>query len=389
MLARMLIVVSILAAPALAQQPYQPPQTPVPPFPYEEAEVKVVSDVTGEEVTLAGALVIPGELDEGFESLANDDGRHPCVVLLTGSGSQDRNSKIALHKPFAVIADHLARRGIASLRLDDRGMGESEGQLALMTLEDLAKEALVRASFCAAHESIDPARIAIVGHSQGAVVGAMACAIDSEESSGIVDLCVMLAGFGCNGVELLREQNRALMEAGGMEAERIEKLVALHDAFLATLESGAPQVDVREALLNLARAQLLASREGGEIPEAQAKAVERVAERQSAAMVTPLMQSLASEEPAEWLGRVDQPVLALFAEFDLQVVAAPNAERIGAALEEGGNEDVTLVTLRGLNHLFQPTSTGLPSEYGIQPETFAPSALDTLSAWLIERFSDI
>jgi len=377
----------LLASPALAHP--QRPQTPQPPFPYKTTNVRVESIASGEPVTLAGTLVVPGELDEGIESLANDDGRMPCVVLLTGSGGQDRDETIAGHKPFAVIADHLARRGIASLRLDDRGVGESQGKLAETTLPELAGDALAAASFCAAHDSIDPGRIALVGHSEGAVVAAIACAMDSESGEGLIDACVMLAGFACNGLVLLSGQNRALLEAAGFEGERLERNIELHDAMIEALERGAGRAEVARRIRELAAVQMGFDPEGAEaIPQAQQAIIDQITESQSNALTAPIMRSMMREEPTEWLEKVEQPVLAIFGELDLQVLAGPNTERIRAAMRAGGNEAVTIVTLQGLNHLLQPAVTGLPHEYGMQAQTMAPAALDTLGSWLVEGFSE-
>lgn len=324
------------------------PQDPKPPFPY------VAEDVTYESggVTLAGTLTRP-----------NGDGPFPALLLLSGSGPQDRDEQIFGHRPFAVIADHLSRRGCAILRVDDRGVGKSTGRLADATMDDLAADALAGIRFLRARKEIDPKRLGILGHSEGAVVGPLAAT-----KSGKVRLLVLLAPPAVPGKEILYAQGEAIARASGVPPEGIERNRVMQTRIVETIIGASGADEARRELEAVI----------AEVPEAQRAS----ARAQIASFTSPNLKSFLAVDPQALLRKLRVPVLALFGEKDLQVLPSQNAGRLEAALRAAGNSDYRVRILPGLNHLFQPAKTGAPSEYAKIDETFSPAALDAIAEWL-------
>lgn len=324
------------------------PQDPKPPFPY------VAEDVTYESggVTLAGTLTRP-----------NGDGPFPALLLLSGSGPQDRDEQIFGHRPFAVIADHLSRRGCAILRVDDRGVGKSTGRLADATMDDLAADALAGIRFLRARREIDPKRLGILGHSEGAVVGPLAAT-----KSGKVRLLVLLAPPAVPGKEILYAQGEAIARASGVPPEGIERNRVMQTRIVETIIGASGPDEARRELEAVI----------AEVPEAQRAS----ARAQIASFTSPNLKSFLAVDPQALLRKLRVPVLALFGEKDLQVLPSQNAGRLEAALRAAGNSDYRVRILPGLNHLFQPAKTGAPSEYAKIDETFSPAALDAIAEWL-------
>lgn len=321
------------------------PQTPVPPFPYDSLEVAYDNEVDG--VRLAGTLTLP-----------QGPGPFPAALLVTGSGAQDRDETLLGHKPFLVLADYLTRQGIAVLRVDDRGVGGSTGDLSQSTGEALARDAAAGLRFLRGHERIDPARVGIVGHSEGGILGPRVAAEDPK-----VAFVVMMAGTGVSGLEVVREQSVAMLRAKGVPAASIE--LARHQ------QAKALQI-VRDATdPETARRELEA--ELGAAGAAQA-----------AAMMTPWFRSFIAYDPAPALTKLRCPVLVLSGELDLQVLPDQNLPVIEKALAKNRRR-VTVHRLPGLNHLFQHAKTGSPEEYAAIEETIAPEVLAIIADWIVAK----
>ena len=318
------------------------PQNPVPPFPYESIEVGYDNEADG--VHLAGTLTLP----EG-------PGPFPAALLVTGSGAQDRDETLLGHKPFLVLADHLTRRGIAVLRVDDRGVGGSTGELSQATTEALMRDAAAGIKLLRGHERIDPARVGIVGHSEGGVIGPGVAADDPK-----LAFVVMMAGTGVPGHELMREQSVAILRAKQLPAAAIE--VARHQ------QAKALQVLLDQPDLEAARAELEAI----------------VGPAQAAGMLTPWFRSVVAYDPAPALAKLRCPVLVLSGELDLQVLPDQNLPAIEKALAKN-RKRVTVHRLAGLNHLFQHAKTGSPEEYAMIEETIAPEVLAIIGDWIVAR----
>jgi fermentation-respiration switch protein FrsA (DUF1100 family) len=341
------------------------PQEPEPPFPYLVEDVRIPHSQG--RVTLAGTLTLP----EGA-------GPYPGVVLVSGSGPQDRDETLFGHKPFLVLADHLTRSGIAVLRYDDRGVAGSTGDFSGATSEDFATDALAAVDFLGAHGEVNPNMVGIIGHSEGGIVAPMA-AVRSDR----VAFIVSLAGTGISGMELLELQTRLIMEASGVPEPLIGLNSRIQQRLLGTLmESGTA-----EGALEAIREEMEST--WGGLPNAAISAlglaaeVDRGLKEQLENVVSPWLLFFLSFDPTTAFERVSVPVLALNGTLDLQVPPDPNLARIREAVERGGNPDVTTVRLEGLNHLFQKASTGLPSEYGRIEETMDPEVLRLVADWIL------
>ncbi len=345
----------------------QRPQMPEPPFPYAAEDVRFRSAAT-DSITLAGTLTVP----EGA-------GPHPAVVLISGSGPQDRDETIMGHKPFLVLADHLARQGIAALRYDERGVGESTGTFAGATSADLAREVEGAVRFLEARSEIGP--VGLVGHSEGGAIAPMVAG-----RTNAVDYLVLLAGPAVRGDRLLARQNALVFEAMGMSAAGADAygqqmLDAL--ARVVAVPSGRPVPDSVQAALRAdfsAAAAAMPPSDRAVYAPADSAAFAHVLDRMASQLTQSWMRYFVSHDPAPVLRRLDVPVLALFGSKDLQVPPAQNATPMRAAL--AAHDAATVHVLDGLNHLFQPAATGLPMEYAQIETTLAPRMLETVTLWI-------
>jgi pimeloyl-ACP methyl ester carboxylesterase len=338
------------------------PQEPEPPLPYREEECSVTHD----GVRLAGTLTRPP-----------GEARHPAVVLISGSGAQDRDETVFGHRPFLVLADFLTRAGIAVLRNDDRGVGGSTGDIGSATSTDFATDALAWVDWLAGRPDIDPDRIGLIGHSEGGIVAPLA-AVRSDR----VAFIVMMAGTGVPGDQVMLEQTAALTRTAGLSEEFVQRQRAAQQELFERLAAGAPLDQVRTALRQLILVQLSTMPESAE----KEQQVAAVLERELRNVQTPWMRHFLTYDPRETLRRVRVPVLVLNGELDLQVLPDQNLPEIERALAEGGNTAVTVRRFPGLNHLFQPARTGLPAEYGSIETTLAPVVLETIRDWIRDRF---
>lgn len=340
------------------------PQHPKRPFPYREVEVTIDAG----EHTLAGTLTLPSEDEFGA-------GPYPGVVLITGSGPQDRDSALMGHKPFFVLSDHLARRGIAAVRFDERGVGASTGSFEGATTLDFAKDARAWADWLAAHEAIR--RVGLIGHSEGGLIAPFVANGNDE-----IDFVVLLAGPGVPGREVLGVQLKAILQAGGIaDEENLDAQVAAQqaafDAIARNDEAGA-----REALRRLTLLQVAA----GGAPEPEAAALDEQIGAQLAQLNAPWFRTFLSLDPRPELAAMTQPVLALNGSLDTQVLTDQNLAEIERVFAEAGKSDkLTALELEGLNHLFQPATTGGLQEYAQIETTFDESALERIAEWILKN----
>lgn len=329
----------------------QRPQTPVKPYPYQEKEVSFEGAAPG--VRLSGTLTAP-----------RGKGPFPAVVLIAGSGPHDRNETVFGHQIFLVLSDYLTRKGIAVLRYDKRGVGRSGGDYATATTADFAHDAESAAAFLRAQPGIDPRRVGLIGHSEGGIIAPMVAARDPK-----IAFIVMMAGSGVPGDEILVEQTLRIREASGMAPARAEKDTDQERKLLALVKSQPPG----PALDDKVRAEF-----DGKVPQASLGTVIHQLD-------SPWFRYFISYDPASALERVKCPVLALIGSKDTQVPPQQNLPAIRKALRAGGNNHFEVDELPGLNHLFQPATTGAPSEYGQIETTIAPSALAKISSWILQQ----
>lgn len=347
---------------AQEKQELKRPQEPRAPFPYREEEVSYNNKLE-EGVTLAGTLTIP----EG-------KGPFPAVILISGSGPQDRNEEMLGHKPFLVIADHFTRKGIAVLRFDDRGVGKSTGDFKTATSMDFATDVQAGIDFLKSRSEIAGDHIGLVGHSEGGLIAPIVAADNPD-----VDFIVMMAGPGVDGTEILMLQQQLLARAEGTSEKEIERSRKASEKIYKELKASNDLEKTKKELMKYVKEELEALPE-----EEKAKLgdMDALARQQVEVLSGPWFQFFLRYDPRENLKKVSCPVLAINGDKDLQVDAGQNIPVIEKALKAGGNKKVTTKVLPGLNHLFQHSETGRSSEYGELEETFAPEALELMTNWI-------
>jgi fermentation-respiration switch protein FrsA (DUF1100 family) len=333
------------------------PQEPKPPFPYASQDVNFES-VPG--VRLAGTVLMPPGA-----------GPFPAVVMVTGSGAQDRNEELLGHKPFLVIADYLARHGIASLRYDDRGFGKSTGSFAASTSADFANDAQAAVEFLRAQKGIARDHVGIIGHSEGGLIAPIVAARSKD-----VAFVVLLAGPGLPGDSILLMQQELIAKAQGAPQELIDRNAEANVRLFAAVKGSRDSADAA------ARVDSISKRMVAFLPEEQREQarVQLAAARRE--MLSPWMMYFLKYDPRPTLRQVRVPVLALDGSLDLQVPPRQDLAAIDSALNAGGNKDHRVEELPGLNHLFQPARTGSPTEYATITETFSPTALEVIADWI-------
>lgn len=344
------------------------PQEPKPPFPYAVREARVTSPV--DAIVLTGTLTVP-TASPGVAPLGS---KYPGVVLLTGSGAQDRDEAIMGHKPFLVLADHLTRSGVVVLRYDDRGVGGSGGNLNNATHETQQKDASAALAWLQSQPEVDPTRVGIIGHSEGANLAVLTAAADKQ-----VRFIVMLAGMGVSGQEILPMQMAALLRAGGAPEAELAPLVALEKKLIAGIMKKKPRPELEALARDLTTRQLAFSKPPTPVNPEQ---LDAIVKSSLDAFDTPSFRSLLKHDPRPALRKLKIPVLALNGTLDLQVPVKENLGEIEKALKAGKNKDFTVKPLTGLNHLFQPATTGQIEEYSKIELTIAPEALTEISRWI-------
>jgi pimeloyl-ACP methyl ester carboxylesterase len=332
------------------------PQLPQAPFPYQSQDLTFPNQKAG--FNLAGTLTLPA-----------GKGPFPAVVLVSGSGPQDRNETILGHQPFLVIADYLTRRGFAVLRYDDRGVGQSKGTFKNALTTDFTTDAQAALAYLRTRPDIRPRQVALVGHSEGGSIVWQAAA-----QPGGPDLAVALAGPGLPGDAILLRQQQDIARAQGADSAAIGANFRLHRALFAELHRQPATLTTEELIAKL-------------LPVAQQQAPGTSAEQARpgvSQLAAPWMRAFLLTSQAPYLAKVKCPVLALNGAHDLQVAADENLPAIARGLQAAHNRDVTTRTLPQLNHLFQ-TDPAAKADYASIEETFAPVALQALGDWLVAR----
>ena len=331
------------------------PQEPKPPFPYQIEEVEFQNG----PINLAGTLTLPP-----------GNGPFPAVLLISGSGLQDRDETVFGHKPFWVLADHLSRTGIAVLRVDDPGIGKSAPHPEPPTTADFATDVEAGVTFLKRDDRIGT--VGLIGHSEGGIIAAIVASRRDD-----IGFVVLMAGPGVPGAELLLKQNERIFDGMGIVGERKETLLTLLDRLFTTLTSDMTEDEMRQQVDEIVRKQF----EINGIPPAQQDETQVQAAVEQ--VLNPWMRYFLALDPRPALEAIRVPVLALNGELDVQVDAEQNLTAIDAALEKGGNHNVTLHRLPKHNHLFQRAKTGLVNEYAVIEETISPEVLDLIRDWVV------
>lgn len=330
------------------------PQEPKKPFPYYTEDVKFVNKKAN--VTLAGTLSLPKK-----------EGNVPAVILITGSGAQNRDEEILGHKPFLVLSDYLTKKGFAVLRLDDRGVGESTGNSNTVTTIDFAGDIQAGIDYLKTRNEINKKKIGLIGHSEGGIIAPIVAGNSKD-----VDFIVLLAGPGLRGDKLLLSQYELIQRQSGMPEIEIQREKEIYKgAYELIMATSANDENLKSNI-----STYLKTKYNDPLKDSNVKLL-------TAQATNVWMYNFIKLDPVPFLAKVKCPVLALNGSKDLQVPAEVNLEIIKKTLADNGNKKVTTKILPNLNHLFQECKTGLPNEYETIEQTFSPIALEEILNWLL------
>ena len=321
------------------------PQDPQPPFDYHIEEVTFVNEKEGN--TLVGTLTIP-----------KGEGPFPAMVLVSGSGQQDRDEELMNHRPFWVIADYCALHGIAVLRYDDRGIGGSTGEVENATSLDFSYDAEAAFDYLRNRKEIDASKVGILGHSEGGVINFMVSARRPE-----VAFLVSLAGPSVNGIEVLKEQQAAILRASGMSEEMVQFNGNANAQMFDIIEASNDREEADSLLRQLVKGWGYN---------------EELTEQTIGQMASPWMYYFLRYDPTEAIVKTNCPALLLNGSKDLQVIASQNLPGYEKIIADYGKTNLTLRELPDLNHLFQHCETGSPNEYFEIEETISPEVLEQI-----------
>ena len=337
------------------------PQEPVKPYPYYSEEVTFSNKK--DNITLAGTLTLPKK-----------EGKFPVVVLITGSGPQNRDEELMEHKPFLILSDYLTRNGIAVLRYDDRGTFASKGNFKTATTNDFATDVESAVNYLKKRKEIDPKHIGLIGHSEGGIIAPMV-AVKSKD----VSFIVLMAGTAIPGSELLLLQQEAIGRASGMKEEELKVTADINSQIYKMVDEIQNTDTLKTKITNYLLAK---SKELPDLKIPEGKTVNDFIDMQLGQLMTPWMLNFIRYNPASMLEKVKCPVLAINGDKDLQVPSKVNLPAIENALKKCGNKKATIKELPGLNHLFQECKTGSPNEYAEIEQTMSPLALETITNWI-------
>lgn len=340
------------------------PQEPIKPFPYYSEDLTFENQKAG--INLAGTLTLP-----------NKDGVSPVVILISGSGSQNRDEELLGHKPFLVLSDYLTKNGIAVLRFDDRGTALSEGDFKTATSADFATDVESAISYLKTRKEINKKKIGLIGHSEGGLIAPMVASKSKD-----VAFIVLLAGTGIQGDQILLLQQKLIGKASGISDEDLQKS-ELENRKVFDIVNKSTNLEKLNIDLTDFIKQALKDNPNAEKPEGISD--EDFVKLQVEQIANPWMQYFIKYNPAPTLEKVKCPVLAINGEKDLQVPPKENLEAIKKALQKGGNKRVTIKELPNLNHLFQECKTGSPDEYATIEQTFSPIALEEITKWIKQQ----
>ncbi len=342
------------------------PQEPKAPYPYRVEEVTFENKTAN--LTLAATVTLPNVLFRGKQKL-------PAVILISGSGPQNRDEELLGHKPFLIIADYLTRQGIAVLRYDDRGTAQSTGDFSSATSADFATDAQAAFEYLKSHPDIDPTKIGFAGHSEGGIIAPMVAAMNKE-----VAFISLLAGVGQPSDELLLDQGYLIAKAQGATEDQLIINRGLARGLFKIIKTNTTyNADLIKNEFSRFLTEYIA-KNPEVIPTGIAQ--ETFIDQQLNTVATKWFHYFLNYNPAPILQQVSCPVFAVNGSLDLQVPAKKNLSAIEAALKKGGNTNVTTVEIPNLNHLFQTAKTGSPSEYANIEETFSPKVLSILGEWI-------
>lgn len=341
------------------------PQEPKEPFNYISEDI-VFTNYASDSIQLAGTITLP-------KNIKNP----PVAILISGSGAQNRNEELLGHKPFLVISDYLTNHGIAVLRYDDRGVGESKGNFQTATTFDFATDVEAAITYLKSRNDIDKTKIGLIGHSEGGLIAPIVASRNKD-----IVFIVLLAGPGLNGADILITQTRKAAELAGTPEGFIDE-----NEKLASIIYEIIRINTDEDIIKTKITKALNDYKTNYPLSVLAPYITPVMiEQQLSILNSDWLCNFIRTEPKDYLEKTMCPVLALNGSKDFQVLPDINLEVIKNALEKAGNKDVTIKKIAGLNHLFQTAETGSMQEYEKIEETFSPIALELIKNWILKRF---
>lgn len=336
------------------------PQEPVKPYPYFEEEV--VFNNTKAGISLAGTFTRPTQ-----------KGKYPVVILISGSGRHDRDGRMMTHRPFLVLSDYLTSKGIAVLRFDDRGFGESTGDFGSATTFDFAQDVLSAVSYLKSRKDIDAKHIGLIGHSEGGIIAPLAANQTKD-----ISFIVTLAGTGISGSEISVMQSKSLRPFPVSDEEAFEKNVR-ESIKIATSNKDISQKRIELSAHNNSYLAPILKLIGATDENISAFII-----KETESVLKPWNTYFFNYNPADEFEKLSIPVLSLNGSKDIQVNATINQNGIRNALNKGNNKNYKIVELENLNHLFQECTTGKMDEYSKIEQTMSPIALEEISNWISE-----
>ncbi|HMT55139.1 MAG TPA: alpha/beta hydrolase, partial [Saprospiraceae bacterium] len=337
------------------------PQEPIKPYTYYSEDISFENKKAG--ISLAGTLTLPSK-----------EGVFPVVILISGSGQQNRDEELLGHKPFLVLSDFLTKSGIAVLRYDDRGTALSKGDFKTATSADFATDVESAIAYLKTRKEINTKNIGLIGHSEGGLIAPMVASRSND-----VAFIVLLAGTGIQGDRLLLLQQKLIGKASGISDDDLQKSELTNRKVFDIVNKSSNLEKLNLDLTNYIKQTLNHNPNAGK-PAGMSD--DEFVNLQVKQIANPWMQYFIKYNPAPTLEMVKCPVLAINGEKDLQVPPKENLEAIKSALSKGGNKKVTTKVLPNLNHLFQECKTGSPDEYATIEQTFSPTALSEILKWL-------
>lgn len=351
------------------------PQTPRPPFPYKSEDVEYDNADRSVHFGATFTVPLPDPNANYFRAPV-----YPTVLLITGSGKQDRDETIYDHKSFAVIADHLTRQGIAVLRVDDRDIGKTTGNFNTATSADFAKDVEAGLDYLKTRQDVDTGNIGLLGHSEGGMIAPMVATKRTD-----VKFVILLAGPGVKISELMEQQSVDMATANGTPARSMEKYRLLYRELVTTIvnepdtaKAYSKAVDVFDNWQKDKSALLVMGTTGVKDEKSKTRFIQAFVKQLS----NPWYNYFLKFDPAEYLTKLHCPVLALNGEKDIQVSAKQNLAAIRSHLEKAGNTNFKSLEVPGLNHLFQHCKKCTADEYSELEESFDPGTLDIISGWI-------
>jgi alpha-beta hydrolase superfamily lysophospholipase len=338
------------------------PQEPKAPFPYLSEDVTFKN--TKENFELAGTLTLPQKT-----------GKFPAVILISGSGQQDRNSEIYGHKSFWVIADYLTRNGIAVLRVDDRGMGQSKGELFYATSKNFADDVSAAVNYLKSRKEINTKKIGLIGHSEGGVIAPMVAVSQPKD----IAFMVLMATSGVPGDEVILEQSRLIGKKSGMTDDQITKAMMLNKSIYDILKKPIDVNEKRNQIYVILNDSFNSSTNDFKPSETEQATL---INEQIGILTSEWYMFFINHDPRTTLKNVKCPILILNGDKDLQVPATINVQAIKNTLEQSGNKNVTTKIFPNMNHLFQECTTCAIEEYSALEQTIAPKVLEEIQKWI-------